>query len=177
MKEENVMKYGIAIFPSKKLQDVANSFRKRYDPHYALVPPHVTLKAPFEAEDSEMDGIVKYIRKVAKETDPLKLTVYKVSTFHPVNNVIHFKIQDTDELTKLHEKLHEGKLQDEKEYNFVPHITIAQELSDAGHSDVLGSLQMKEVNHEETVDRFQLLYQLENDQWTVYETFHLGKGK
>ncbi|MFP3325996.1 hypothetical protein R0K05_23370, partial [Planococcus sp. SIMBA_160] len=26
------MKYGVVIFPSKKLQDIANSYRKRYDP-------------------------------------------------------------------------------------------------------------------------------------------------
>ena len=30
------MKYGIVAFPSKKVQDFANSYRKRYDPHYAL---------------------------------------------------------------------------------------------------------------------------------------------
>lgn len=44
------MKYGIALFPSKKLQDLVNSYRKRYDTHYALVPPHVTLKTAFEAK-------------------------------------------------------------------------------------------------------------------------------
>lgn len=32
------MKYGIAIFPGKDLQDLANSLRKRYDPKYALIP-------------------------------------------------------------------------------------------------------------------------------------------
>ncbi|MGA9287366.1 MAG: hypothetical protein WBV93_03360, partial [Anaerobacillus sp.] len=63
----------------------------------------------------------------------------------------------------------------ERDYNFVPHITIAQDLSDDEHSDVYGSLQMKDVNHEEMIDRFQLLYQLENGMWTVHETFHLGK--
>jgi 2'-5' RNA ligase len=34
---------------------------------------------------------------------------------------------------------------------------------------------MQGINHEETVDRFHLLYQLENGSWTVYETFRLGK--
>ena len=42
------MKFGVVIFPSKKLQDLANSYRKRYDPHYSLITPHLTLKG-FEA--------------------------------------------------------------------------------------------------------------------------------
>ena len=33
------MKLGI-VFPSKMIQDKANGLRKRYDPHYALVPPY-----------------------------------------------------------------------------------------------------------------------------------------
>lgn len=36
---------------------------------------------------------------------------------------------------------------------------------------------MQEVSHEEIVDRFHLLYQLENGSWTVYETFLLGGGE
>ncbi len=38
------MKFGVVIFPSKKLQDLANSYRKRYDSHYALIPPHLNVK-------------------------------------------------------------------------------------------------------------------------------------
>ena len=46
------MKFGVVIFPSKKLQDLVNSYRKRYDPHYALISPHLTLNA-FEANEEE----------------------------------------------------------------------------------------------------------------------------
>ncbi len=38
------MKYGIVAFPSKQLQDFANSYRKRYDSHYTKITPHITLK-------------------------------------------------------------------------------------------------------------------------------------
>ncbi|MGE6308574.1 2'-5' RNA ligase family protein, partial [Bacillus safensis] len=61
------------------------------------------------------------------------------------------------------------------EYAFVPHVTVAQKLSDDEHSDVLGTLKLRKIDHEETVDRFHLLYQLENGSWTVYETFILGE--
>ncbi|QGQ44735.1 YjcG family protein [Metabacillus sediminilitoris] len=169
------MKYGIALFPSKKLQDLVNSYRKRYDPNYALVPPHLTIKNAFEASEEEMKTISQELRHIAQEANPLKISIKKVSSFSPVNNVIYLKVEPTDELIDLHNKLHTGGLESKPEYSFVPHITLAQQLSDDEHSDVLHRLKMTDVSHEETIDRFHLLYQLENGSWTVYETFLLGK--
>ncbi|KAA0546594.1 hypothetical protein FZW96_15245 [Bacillus sp. BGMRC 2118] len=169
------MKYGIALFPSKKLQDFANSYRKRYDPSYALIPPHVTLKSGFETSEDTIKTIVHELHRIASDVNPFSLNVYKVSSFHPVNNVIYLGVQPTPELEELHNRMHAGPFPIDREYAYVPHITIGQNLSDDEHSDVLSSLKMLDVNHQEHVDRFQLLYQLENGSWTVYETFHLGK--
>jgi 2'-5' RNA ligase len=168
------MKFGVVIFPSKKTQDYANSFRKRYDSNYALIPPHITLKAAFEATEEEIRNIAGKIEKIAREFSPVHLHISKFSSFSPVNNVIYLKVEQSQELENLHTQLKmnfEGGL----EYNFVPHITIGQNLSDDEHSDVYGSLRMNKVGLEETADRIHLLYQLENGSWTVYETFRLGK--
>ncbi|MEH7223907.1 YjcG family protein [Bacillus sp. JJ1566] len=169
------MKYGIVIFPSKKLQDTANSYRKRYDPHYALIPPHITVKNVFEASDDEIKDITTELEAVSKLVEPFKLEVMKVSSFSPVNNVIYLKVNPNEELQKLHKELHSGYFAGEPEYAFVPHITIGQKLSGDEHSDVYGQLRMLKMDHEEQIDRFHLLYQLENGSWTVYETFRLGK--
>ena len=71
--------------------------------------------------------------------------------------------------------MHSGFFTQEREYAFVPHLTIGQGLSDAEHADVLGRLRMKDFYYEQPIDRFHLLYQLENGTWTVHETFRLGK--
>ncbi|WP_433749025.1 YjcG family protein [Falsibacillus pallidus] len=170
------MKYGVAIFPSKKLQDLANSYRKRYDPHYALIPPHLTLKNAFELAEDEIKSAVEKLELVAKNHTPFKMSAFKISSFQPVNNVIYMKVEPTPELESLHQELNANLNGEDSEYSFVPHITIAQKLSDEEHSDVYGSLRMLGVEHEEVVDRFHLLYQLENGSWTVYETFRLGEG-
>ncbi|KGX92729.1 hypothetical protein N781_15580 [Pontibacillus halophilus JSM 076056 = DSM 19796] len=170
------MKYGIALFPSKEIQDVANSFRKRYDTNYALIPPHVTVKEAFEiGSKDEIEAYIPKLKEIAKETQPFSLIAKKLSTFSPVTNTIYMKVEPVDELCKLNEKLLSTDLPDDRKYAFVPHITIAQNLSDDEHSDVYGSLQMKSFEFEETIDRFQLLYQLENGMWTVYETFRFGE--
>jgi 2'-5' RNA ligase len=169
------MKYGVVIFPNKKLQDLANSYRKRYDPHYALIPPHLTLKNAFEATNDEAQTLANQLREIASNYEPFTLKTLKYSSFHPVNNVIYMKVEPTPELEGLQADMNEKLDGSQVEYAFVPHITIGQKLSNDEHSDVLGSLKMHSFNHEEVIDRFHLLYQLENGSWTVYETFRLGK--
>lgn len=171
------MKYGIAIFPSKTIQDEANSYRKRYDPNYSLIPPHITLKEGFESNDQELKEIIVELKRIANETKPFTLNINKVSTFAPVTNTIYFKVEPIQELLSLQEKFHQGKFTNNMTHPFVPHITIAQGLKDDEYSDVFGTLKMSKFTFEDTIDRFQLLYQLENGSWTVYETFVFGEEK
>lgn len=170
-----MMKYGVVLFPSKKLQDIANSYRKRYDPNYALIPPHLTVRTSFELTDLEAAEVVSTLREYAKKASPITLRIKKFSSFAPVNNVIYMKVEPNEELMTLNEKLYTGPIVATPEYAFVPHVTVAQKLSDDEHSDVLGTLKLRKIDHEETIDRFHLLYQLENGSWTVYETFILGE--
>ncbi|PAV29343.1 hypothetical protein CIL05_12275 [Virgibacillus profundi] len=169
------MKYGIAFFPSKAIQDEANSYRKRYDPHYALIPPHITLKESFEADDETIDELVTELKHIANETEPFTINVNKVSTFAPVTNTIYLKVEPIQEIIDLYEKLHSGKFPDNREFSFVPHITVAQKLLEDEYSDVFGSMKMKNFQVEDKIDRFQLLYQLDNGAWTVFESFVFGK--
>ncbi|WP_249870100.1 YjcG family protein [Oceanobacillus saliphilus] len=171
------MNYGIAIFPSKPIQDQANAFRKRYDPHYSLIPPHITLKESFGADDEKINELITELKIIANETKPFTINIDKVRTFAPVTNTIYFKVEPIQALMDMQEKMHTGKFKDNSEHPFVPHITIAQDLMHDEFSDVVGRLEMEEFHFEDTIDRFQLLYQLENESWTVYETFVFGKEK
>ncbi|WP_027962942.1 YjcG family protein [Halalkalibacillus halophilus] len=170
------LSYGVAIFPSKDVQDEANSYRMRYDPNYSRIPPHITLKERFEASQSEINEIANELSKIAKEMEPFDIEIKKVSSFSPATNTVYLKVEPNDNLTHLNDRMHEGNLPDDRQFSFVPHITISQALSDDEHSDVFGSLKMVTFDMKDTIDRFQLLYQLEDGTWTVYETFKFGKG-
>ncbi len=169
------MKFGIVAFPSKKLQDLANAYRKRYDPHYALITPHMTVKGVFEANDEEIKEVAKAIREVTNKHNPFELAVSKVSTFAPITNTIYFKATLNDDLLALHKDLNTNFFGAQPEYAFVPHITIAQKLPSGEHDDIIGQLKMVGVDHTEVIDRLHLLYQLEDGSWTVYETFRLDE--
>jgi 2'-5' RNA ligase len=171
------MKYGIVIFPGKELQDKANSLRKRYDPKYALIPPHVTLVSEFEANNEEIKEISKKLDQVANHFHSIALNILKISTFQPVNNVVYLKIEPTSDLEDLHVELSSSLGLEKPHHPFVPHITIGQNLTNDEHLDMYSSLRMHPFQYEETADRFHLLYELEYGSWTVYETFRLGKEK
>ncbi|WP_033829510.1 YjcG family protein [Bacillus andreraoultii] len=168
------MQVGIVIFPSKKLQDYANSYRKRYDSSYSLIPPHLTLKASFESNEEQLVKISKELDRISKEHQPFALTTNKISSFHPVNNVIFLKVEPTPELEGLFNDVNSSFFGNPPEYAFVPHITIGRDLSNSEHADVYSQLRLQKIEHSETIDRFHLLYQLENGIWNVYETFILG---
>ncbi len=169
------MRFGIAIFPQKEVQDIANSFRKRYDPHYSLITPHITLKESFELEEKQVEPIVKQLEEIANTTPRFTIHFHKISTFYPTNNVIYLAIKNTEELNTLHKKLHQGFLKQEQKYSFVPHLTIGQDLSNDELHDVYSRLRMHKIDLNSIVDRFHLLYQLENKTWKNYHTFLFGK--
>jgi len=169
------MKYGIAIFPKKELQDLANSLRKRFDPKYALIPPHITLVSDFEASNEEIKEISKKLEKVASHFQSISLKIKKISSFQPVNNVVYLKVEPNTDLADLHTELFSTLHLEKPTHAFVPHITLGQELTHDQHLDMYSSLRMRRFDYEETADRFHLLYELENGSWTVFETFRLGK--
>lgn len=171
-----MMNFGIAYFPSKEIQDAANSYRKRYDPRYSLLPPHITLKDSFTIEKGKLDEIVTELKRIASETKPLPVQIHKVSSFQPVTNTIYFKVVPDEGILLLEEKLHQGIFKDTRKHPFVPHVTLAQDLTHVEFTDILGRLNMENHQYEDTMDRFQLLYQLENEQWTVHETFVFGRN-
>ena len=168
------MKYGIVAFPSKKLQDLANTYRKRYDPHYAKITPHMTLKDVFEADEAQIGEITRKLAEIAKGYAPLKIHASRVSSFFPTTNAIYFRVEPTPQLESIHKDIQEQLQIGEPKHVFVPHITIAQKMTDSEHDDIFSQLRMTGVDEKETIDRFHLLYQLEDGSWTTYETFRLS---
>lgn len=167
------MKYGIVAFPSKELQGLANTYRKRYDSHYSKITPHITLKEAFETEESEIDTISQTIATVAKKYGPLKINTTGISSFFPTTNVIYFKIERTEQLENLYLDLQNKINRGKPKHLFMPHITIAQDLTETEHDDIFCQLRMIGVNQQEEIDRIHLLYQLDNGSWTTYETYKL----
>lgn len=167
------LKYGIVAFPSKKVQDLANTYRKRYDPHYALITPHITLKDAFDADEAKIGEISKHLQEVASQFAPLQIHASRISSFYPTTNAIFFRVEPTPQLENIYKSIQEKINFGPPKHVFVPHITIAQKMSASEHDDIYGQLRMVGVDEKDSIDRFHLLYQLEDGSWTTYETYKL----
>ncbi len=167
------LKYGIVAFPSKKIQDLANTYRKRYDPHYALITPHITLKDAFDADESQIGEISKSLEEISARFAPLQIHASRISSFYPTTNAIFFRVDPTPQLESVHTSLKENINLGAPKHVFVPHITIAQKLNASEHDDIFGQLRMVGVDETDVIDRIHLLYQLEDGSWTTYETYKL----
>ncbi|SHE63197.1 2'-5' RNA ligase [Seinonella peptonophila] len=165
------MDFGIVAFPRKDVQDTANSFRKRYDPHYTFIPPHITLKEKFTADEEDLSHIVPKLSKIAKESQPFTIQINKVSHFHPVTSTIYLAIDEQKPLHDLHQKIHDIFPNTDHPYEFIPHVTIGQKMREEELHDVYGRLRMQTFDLFSIIDRFHLMYQLENKSWSIHQSF------
>ncbi|TCS94685.1 2'-5' RNA ligase family protein [Hazenella coriacea] len=167
------MYFGISVFPHKSVQDFANSYRKRYDPHYRLIPPHITLKEKFSAEEADLEEIVNKLEAVATKTSPFTISFNKVSHFHPTSPTIYLVPDYSEPLIELHQKIADRFDPVDSPYDFIPHLTIGQKMLEDELHDVYASARMTKFELETKIDRFHLLYQLEDGTWSVYQSFLL----
>jgi 2'-5' RNA ligase len=69
------MNIGVVLFPSKRVQDFANSYLKRYDSKYSLITPHITLRERMGVDETELDHIVRELNRIASKTKPVNLHI------------------------------------------------------------------------------------------------------
>ncbi|ARJ14384.1 MULTISPECIES: YjcG family protein [Staphylococcus] len=163
---------GLALIPSKSFQDEVNAYRKRYDTHYAQIKPHITIKAQFHINETELDSVKQDIKARISDIAPIDVHVTKASSFKPTNNVIYFKVAKTDELEKLFKQFNTDAFYGIAEHAFVPHFTIAQGLSSQEFEDIYGQVKLAGVDHKEVIEELSLLeYDNQEDKWNVIDTF------
>jgi len=168
------MNFGIVIFPPKDVQDAANSYRKRFDPHYSLIPPHLTLREAEPWDPPTLERAVEHLSAVAAELPPADVTLNRFSTFYPVANVVYMALGNPDPLVRMHEAICRGPLKlKESKYSFTPHLTVAQNVGNDEMHDIYASLRPKPLSLTFRVDRIHLLYQTENGAWTAHQSFLL----
>jgi len=170
------MYFGIATFPNKEVQDFANSYRKRYDPHYSLIPPHITLKERFELDQDQVDQLTRDLEQIAKNIHAFTIEITKFKHFHPTSPTLYLAIEEgASHLTELHKQIDALFELKQSPYDYIPHLTVGQKMDEEELHDVYSSLRQKRFHLTSTIDRFHLMYQLENQSWTIYQSFLLQK--
>lgn len=79
------MVYCIVIYPTLKDNSKIQLLRKKYDPTFQLIQPHITLVFPFP--ETELEKIKKHINKILKNFKPFKVRLTGLETFAYLSSI------------------------------------------------------------------------------------------
>ncbi len=169
------MNFGTVWFPSKEVQDIADSYRKRYDPHYNLIAPHITVREAENWDEARLSQALAHLEQVTEKLAPFSICFNRFSSFQPQSPVIYLALDETQEMNRLYGQVCAGVLAEPNKaaYTFTPHLTVGQQMGPDELNDVLASLKNIKIHLACKVERLDLLQQAENGVWSVYQTFLL----
>lgn len=171
------MMFGIVIFPPEDVSEIANNYRKRFDPHFPLIPPHMTVREAEEGDEGKLSRAAEHLELAAKQLRPFRVRLNRFSTFLPASNVVYMAPESEEELDRLHEAVCTGPLAVvERKYAYTPHLTVAQKLSDIEMHDIYASLRPIPLDLEFEVSQLHLLVRQDEGKWSVYRSFPFGNG-
>jgi 2'-5' RNA ligase/GNAT superfamily N-acetyltransferase len=140
------------------------------------IAPHITLVPPVNVAERDLPSAFSLVRTAAATVAPLALRLGPVATFAPVNPVAYLKVggapQVLDALDLLRRSCLQGPLERTSQHDFVPHVTIADELA----ADRLAAAVrvLDGFSAEVTVDHVHVLAELPGRVWRPVADAPLG---
>lgn len=119
------MEKSILLIPKLKNIEFIETIRKKYDPLYNKVPPHITLVFPFET-NIDNDVIIKHIESSLKHFQIGQFSIDGFSYFE--DGYVFWNVTEgKDTLVNMNKELYSGILTPfkHKTIQYNPHITIA----------------------------------------------------
>src|SRR5258708_14307965 len=94
--------YAVVYFP-KVNTEIINEFRKKYDPHWNIIPPHITLVSPF-SNISEYQ-IVKHLKMVTRNIKSFQAHLHGLVKTD--DNLLFILVKEgKEEIVKIHNLLY-----------------------------------------------------------------------
>ena len=126
----NKGKRDILIFPEFDNIDLIENIRKKYDPLYGLIKPHITLAFPFSDEMTNEFLISKLsnLTKLLKSFD----VAFKGTSISHDNYIFLNQIYGNEKIIRLHDLIYSNILPTHlnSDIKYIPHITIGRLFGD-----------------------------------------------
>lgn len=125
MQNVNMPERTIMIFPQFSNQKIIDEIRKKYDPLYHLVEPHVTLVFPFKSSMSDT-VLSQKLEESIKGTAPFSLSLQGISRQKDAyGNYLFLNVKSgSREITGIHDSLYMNMFDEPCRQTFIPHMTI-----------------------------------------------------
>lgn len=120
------MQRAIHIFPEFENKLLIEEVRKKFDPLYGLVPPHITLVFPFESE-IPTSRIEQHVRDKLVGVCPFSIQLKGITA--TLDNHLFLNVKKgNDSIIELHDRLYSGLLSGfmNRRYTYTPHLTVGR---------------------------------------------------
>lgn len=122
--------YAVVVYLHGPLAQFVNSLRQELNREHAGKVSHISVLPPRPLVISEEVALHQAREQVA-DWEPFEIEVIGVETFVPANGVVYLSLGwGADPMRVLHRTLNQGQLFREEPLGYVPHITIAQDMSE-----------------------------------------------
>jgi 2'-5' RNA ligase/GNAT superfamily N-acetyltransferase len=168
---------GVVLLVPQPLATQIDGLRRALgDGALGRIPPHVTLVPPVNVAERDLPSAFAVVRQAAAAIEPLELRVGPVATFAPVNPVAYLAVAgaagQVDALAGLRKGCLAGPLDRPQQHEFVPHVTIADEMV-AARLDGVGTV-LADFAADVTVDRVHVLAEQPGRMWVPIADMPLG---
>ena len=165
---------GVAIaIPQPHATVLANWRRRVGDPAAELIWPHVTLLPPTPVGRDELPGVEAHLTAVADACPPFVMHLSGTGTFRPTSPVVYVQVaRGVGECEVLEAGVRSGPLQREIDFPYHPHVTVAQEIDNAGLDEAYDGL--SDFVARFPVDHFVLFSRGDDRRWQWRTEFTLG---
>jgi 2'-5' RNA ligase len=119
----------VALLLPDALALVVAGVRRALGGDRAHVAPHLTLVPPVNVREESVVDALAVLRAAAATVEPFDLDIGPAATFHPVTPVLYLAVRGAlDTLDSLRSALFVPPLERDVDHDFVPHVTLAEEL-------------------------------------------------
>jgi len=166
--------YAVVIFLPSQLDEYIYPLRQKFDPLYNKIPSHITLIFRFECALNlqELSGMIK---QELQEFRPIEVELESIGDFYPVSPTIFWRVKPCEPLQELYHKLH-LKLEVPIQFKqFVPHVTIAREISSHRVMLVKERIVPYLTSEKFTARTIDLVVPIANEKWVSVRSFSLSE--
>jgi 2'-5' RNA ligase/GNAT superfamily N-acetyltransferase len=140
------------------------------------IPAHLTLVPPVNVAERDLPAAFAVVRRAAAATPPLRLQLGPVATFAPVNPVAYLAVRGDpaplEALRGLRDACLTAPLERSQDHDFVPHVTVADDLA-AARLDAAPAV-LGDFSAEVAFDRVHVLTEQPGRTWVPIADMALG---
>jgi 2'-5' RNA ligase len=179
---ERAFTIGGVIWPDAETQKSVNEIRKRYDPHFGLIAPHITIIFPADTEIA-LEEVVTRLQNAVEGFRPFQVRLDRVSSLNLLapawpagtsallaypnarNAIFLLSGEGSREILQLKERLAAGIGLDTPLVQYPPYLTLGQTLSQETYEAALQALSGYAPDFSFPVRGFDLLTDLDSGRW------------